>query len=190
MVERIPGLSVLGGARDSIPGVTQPVQQGDKFQFGSLSVSVLDTPCHTSGHVMYQVTSSEEEDPPALFTGDTVFLAGCGRFFEGDATQFHSVVEKLQPLPAETLIFCGHEYSVKNLEFALSVDEENPTLKDKYQWAVERREQALPTIPSTLGEEREYNPFLRYSEPALLKATGQEDPVESLAILRKMKDRF
>ncbi|XP_041978032.1 hydroxyacylglutathione hydrolase, mitochondrial isoform X2 [Aricia agestis] len=150
LVKKHPGLNVYGGD-DRIGALTKKVTHNTKFNIGSLNVECLFTPCHTSGHICYYVTAPEDNVDPAVFTGDTLFLGGCGRFFEGTADQMHkALIEVLGSLPDKTKVFCGHEYSVQNLRFALKVEPNNSDTKSKYDWCTKQRAEKKPTIPSTI----------------------------------------
>ncbi|XP_030646712.1 hydroxyacylglutathione hydrolase-like protein [Chanos chanos] len=190
LVKEIPELRVYGGD-DRIGGLTDKVVGDQELKFNSINVRCLFTPCHTSGHMCYFVWEDGCTDPPAVFTGDTLFIGGCGRFFEGTAEQmYHNLTKVLGTLPQDTKIFCGHEYTVKNLKFALLVEPENEKVKEMLTWAKARDDDDKPTVPSTLHEEFEYNPFLRLSEESVQKFTGKTDPIEVLRVLRKEKDNF
>ncbi|KAL5982252.1 Hydroxyacylglutathione hydrolase cytoplasmic [Asimina triloba] len=144
---------------------------------------------HTKGHISYYV-SSEGVDP-AVFTGDTLFVAGCGKFFEGTAEQmYQSLCVTLGSLPKPTRVFCGHEYTEKNLRFALVVEPENIKTKEKLSWAQHQRQPNLPTIPSTIAEELETNPFMRVDLPELQAKVGCHSPVETLKEIRQLKDNW
>ena len=186
LLAKYPSLTVVGGAHDAdkIFGITQQVAHGDTLQIGALTGRVIHIPCHTRGHVAYVF-----ED--ALFSGDTLFVAGCGRFFEGDAAQMHQALNvEFAKLPGHTRVFCGHEYTASNLRFAVSVEPNNTAAKHKLTWAQAQREQGLSTIPSTLDEERSYNPFMRVTAPDIQQATGSHDPVEVMNQLRTLKNNF
>lgn len=145
-----PALTVYGGD-ERIGALTQKVGHGDTFSIGNLSVRCLFTPCHTTGHICYFVEGSDEADK-AVFTGDTLFLSGCGRFFEGTAEQMYAaLVEKLGVLPGHTKVYCGHEYSLQNLAFARHVEPQNETVQKKIEWCKERRQQNLPTVSEGSG---------------------------------------
>uniref|UniRef100_A0A803VYX0 Hydroxyacylglutathione hydrolase, mitochondrial n=1 Tax=Ficedula albicollis TaxID=59894 RepID=A0A803VYX0_FICAL len=135
LVKMEPGLHVYGG--DSRVGaLTQRVSHLTALKVGSLSVKCLSTPCHTSGHICYYVTKPNSSEPPAVFTGDTLFVGGCGQFFEGTAEQMHTnLTQILGTLPEDTKVFCGHECTVRNLKFALKVEPENEVVKEKLLWA-------------------------------------------------------
>nr|XP_054499355.1 hydroxyacylglutathione hydrolase-like protein isoform X2 [Agelaius phoeniceus] len=159
--------------------------------FGTIRVRCLFTPCHTSGHMCYFMWEDDSPDAPALFSGDTLFVGGCGQFFEGTAEQMHTnLTQILGTLPKDTKIFCGHECTVRNLKFALKVEPENEVVKEKLAWAKQRDDEDLPTVPSTLQEEFLYNPFLRVTEEAVQRFTGRTDPVEVLRALRSHRDNF
>ncbi|XP_044836045.1 hydroxyacylglutathione hydrolase-like protein isoform X2 [Mauremys mutica] len=158
-----PELQVYG-ADERIGALTHKVTHNEELKFGDINVRCLFTPCHTSGHMCYFMWEENSPDAPALFSGDTLFIGGCGKFFEGTAEQMYkNLTEILGALPKDTKVFCGHEYTVRNLKFALKVEPENESVKKKLAWAKLRDDEDLPTVPSTLQEEFHYNPFLRVS---------------------------
>ncbi|KAJ1863083.1 Cytoplasmic glyoxalase II [Coemansia sp. RSA 2703] len=183
IVGEVPSLTVYGG--DSrIPAMTQQLHDGDTFALGSLSVRAIKTFGHTTSSICYYI---EDDDQKVAFTGDTLFVGGCGRLFEGTPQDmYESLNEKLATLPGNTKVYAGHEYTRSNLKFALSVDGENNTLKEK----AKRCESAKCTMPSTIAEELATNPFMRVNQPALQKVAGSTDPVEVLKAIRQMKDNF
>jgi len=193
LAKAISGLKIYGGDK-RVESVTDIAKDGDRFQIGNLEVKVYFTPCHTSGHVLYEIWDADvSKDSHALFTGDTLFVSGCGRFFEGTAQQmYHALSEVVANFPHGTLVYCGHEYTVKNLEFAMTIEPKNPAVNNKLDWARKQRAQNLSTIPSTVGEELTYNPFMRVHEPAVAEAVGLAGaaPIQVLAELRKRKDKF
>ncbi|CAM5142691.1 unnamed protein product [Eretmochelys imbricata] len=185
-----PELQVYG-ADERIGALTHKVTHNEELKFGDINVRCLFTPCHTSGHVCYFMWEENSPDAPAVFSGDTLFIGGCGKFFEGTAEQmYRNLTEILGALPKDTKVFCGHEYTVRNLKFALKVEPENEIVKKKLAWAKLRDDEDLPTVPSTLQEEFHYNPFLRVSEESVQKFTGKTDPVDVLRALRTEKDNF
>nr|XP_014348240.1 PREDICTED: hydroxyacylglutathione hydrolase, mitochondrial isoform X2 [Latimeria chalumnae]XP_014348241.1 PREDICTED: hydroxyacylglutathione hydrolase, mitochondrial isoform X2 [Latimeria chalumnae] len=190
LVNLVSGLKVYGG--DSrIGALSQKVTHLSSFQIGSLSVKCLFTPCHTSGHICYFVTKPNRSEPPAVFTGDTLFVAGCGKFFEGTAEEMYkALIEILGRLPPETRVYCGHEYTINNLKFALHVEPGNEAIKQKLAWAKETYDNGFPTIPSTIAEEFTYNPFMRVREKSVQEHTGKTDPVATMGAIRKEKDGF
>ncbi|PVD31105.1 hypothetical protein C0Q70_10383 [Pomacea canaliculata] len=191
--EKLIGLAgkvpVYGGD-DRIGALTKKVSEGDRFKIGSLDVECLFTPCHTSGHICYLVKDSSGTQP-AVFTGDTLFVAGCGKFFEGTGKQMYmALVHKLAALNKDTKVYCGHEYTVNNLKFAAYVEPKNEAVKSKLAWAQNQRSKHEPTVPSTIGEELEYNPFMRIGEQDVQKHTGKSNPEEVMDYLREEKNNF
>ncbi|XP_067162448.1 hydroxyacylglutathione hydrolase-like protein isoform X2 [Apteryx mantelli] len=185
-----PGLRVYG-ADERIGALTHRVAHGEELAFGAIRVRCLLTPGHTSGHACYFMWEDESPDAPALFSGDALLVGGCGKLCEGTAEQMYaSLAGVLGALPKETKVFCGHEYAVRNLKFALKVEPENEIVKQKLAWAKRRDDEDLPAVPSTLQEEFLYNPFLRVAEEPLRKFTGKTDPVEVLRTLCAEKDNF
>ncbi|EEF41604.1 hydroxyacylglutathione hydrolase cytoplasmic isoform X1 [Ricinus communis] len=191
MKELFPGIQICGGSLDNVKGCTHQLDNGDKLTLGShVNILSLHTPCHTKGHISYYVTGKEGEDP-AVFTGDTLFIAGCGKFFEGTAEQmYQSLCVTLGSLPKPTKVYCGHEYTLKNLQFAQTVEPDNVKIQQKLQWAQKQRQAGLPTIPSTIEEEWETNPFMRADLPELKARVGCESPVETLQKIRQLKDNW
>ncbi|KAM0023673.1 putative hydroxyacylglutathione hydrolase [Helianthus debilis subsp. tardiflorus] len=189
--ELVPGIKVYGGSIDNVKGCTNKVENGDKLSLvADINILSLHTPCHTKGHISYYLTGKEEDDP-AVFTGDTLFVAGCGKFFEGTAEQMHeSLCVTLASLPKQTKVYCGHEYTVKNLQFAQTVEPENAKISQKLSWAQQQRQSGLPTIPSTIGEELEFNPFMRADLPEVQEKVGCKSPVEALRKIRELKDNW
>ncbi|CAI0457333.1 unnamed protein product [Linum tenue] len=191
MREMIPGIKVYGGSLDKVQACTDKVDHGDKISLGAdVNILTLHTPCHTKGHISYYITGKEGEDS-AVFTGDTLFIAGCGKFFEGTAEQMHdSLCVTLASLPKPTQVYCGHEYTVKNLQFAQTVEPDNAKIKQKLSWAQQQRQAGLPTIPSTIEQELETNPFVRADLPEIQSKVGCKSPVEALGKIRQMKDSW
>jgi len=189
LISKVPGLTVLGGD-DRIEGLTKKVSHGEEVSVGGINVKCLLTPCHTSGHVCYYLTQDTDR---AVFTGDTLFLGGCGRFFEGTAPEMQRALNTvLAQLPNDTLVYCGHEYSLQNLAFGAHVESNNQVIMKKIKWCEEQRAMspAMPTVPSTIEEEKEINPFMRVGEASVQAHTGTTDPIETMAALRREKDDF
>ncbi|XP_071516616.1 hydroxyacylglutathione hydrolase, mitochondrial isoform X1 [Panulirus ornatus] len=183
-------LKVVGGD-DRIGALTQKVNHGDSFTIGSLKVECLFTPCHTQGHICYNITSSDPEHKPAVFTGDTLFLGGCGKFFEGNAVEMHrALIEILSALPDHTHVYCGHEYALQNLRFGAHVEPNNPAIQEKISWVQQRRDEGLPSVPSTIGEEKQINPFMRVAEASVQQHAKTSDPVATMAAIRTEKDNW
>ncbi|KAJ2845826.1 Cytoplasmic glyoxalase II [Coemansia erecta] len=179
----VPELAVYGG--DSrVPAMTQQLHDNDTFTLGSLSIRAIKTFGHTTSSICYYI---EDGDDRVAFTGDTLFVGGCGRLFEGSPQDmYESLNVKLAALPGDTKVYAGHEYTRSNFKFALTVDGDNQALRDK----VERCADAQCTMPSTIAEELATNPFMRVHQPGLQKITGTTDPVQVLAVIRQMKDQF
>ena len=188
---RLSGAAVpVYGGDDRVQALSHKVSGKDVLEVGRLRVRVLETPCHTSGSVSYLVEGGEGR-PGAVFTGDTLFLGGCGRFFEGTAPQMQQALNKvLGALPDDTQVFCGHEYTVANLKFAQHVEPDNQDVAHRLAWAAKQREQGLNTVPGTIGEERRTNPFMRTAVPQVAKQTGKHDPDDVMLALREMKNNF
>ncbi|XP_034174426.1 transmembrane protein 104 homolog isoform X2 [Osmia lignaria lignaria] len=181
-------LQVYGGD-DRIDALTHKVKHNDTFNIGRLQVKCLATPCHTTGHICYYVVG--DQNPPALFSGDTLFAGGCGRFFEGTAEQMYTALIKiLGSLPDETKVYCGHEYTGNNLKFGKFVEPENSAIHRKMEWVRIQREKNHPTVPSTIQEEKLTNPFMRVHEKSVMDHTEQKDPIQTMAFLRREKDNF
>ncbi|CAG9864971.1 unnamed protein product [Phyllotreta striolata] len=189
LVKKYPGpLQIIGGDQ-RIGALNTLVKDGDSFNIGNIKVDCIYTPCHTTGHICYYLSTPNQV--PAVFTGDTLFVAGCGRFFEGTPEQMYTaLVEKLSRLPDDTRVFCGHEYTVQNLKFAQTVDSNNPQVHRKFEWAVDKRSKGEPTIPSSIGEEKATNPFMRVTLPEIQTQAGCNSPIAAMQTIRKQKDNF
>eukprot|EP01027_Heterolobosea_sp_BB2_P000557 GEZU01000800.1.p1 GENE.GEZU01000800.1~~GEZU01000800.1.p1 ORF type:complete len:318 (-),score=89.35 GEZU01000800.1:105-1058(-) len=186
-----PNLDIIGSKMEQIPASTISVVEGDKFKIGNHEVEVLFTPCHTRGHILYLVKGNKDKnEPDHLFCGDTLFVGGCGRFFEGDGSQMYKNMSKIAQLKPDTKVYPGHEYTVKNLEFALTIEPDNQALKDKYAWAKAKRANNESTIPSTVGEELSYNPFMRTDHKSVQARVQADDPVTAITKIRRLKDNF
>ncbi|CAG8610015.1 10071_t:CDS:2, partial [Paraglomus occultum] len=182
-IRKYPGLKVYGGD-NRIPGMNHKVEDGEVLKVGDISIKALHTPGHTTGSFSFYLTDKEEK---AVFTGDALFIGGCGKFFEGTAADmYNSLIKTLGSLPPSTKVYCGHEYTANNLKFAATVDPHNQVLENKI--SIVSNQQC--TIPSTIGDELKFNPFMRVHEEAIKNATGKSDPVEVMGILREMKDNF
>ncbi|XP_046815680.1 hydroxyacylglutathione hydrolase, mitochondrial isoform X1 [Vespa crabro] len=188
MVKKFENLQVYGGD-DRVGALNCKVQHNDTFNIGNLNVQCLATPCHTTGHICYYITG--EGDTPAVFTGDTLFVGGCGRFFEGTADQMYkALIDILGKLPNETKVYCGHEYTGTNLKFGILVEPNNEAIRQKMEWAHSQREKNCPTIPSTIENEKLTNPFMRVHEQSVMEHAKENDPIKTMAYLRRKKDNF
>lgn len=143
-----------------VPGVDQALGEGEVFSLGKSEARILEVPGHTLGAIAYYF-----EQARAVFTGDTLFSAGCGRLFEGTAANMWESLGRLRELPDDTLLYCGHEYTRNNLKFALSLDPESKELRRKLAEVESLCRNGKPTIPSTMGEEKRLNPFLKAADP-------------------------
>ncbi|CAH2307414.1 hydroxyacylglutathione hydrolase, mitochondrial isoform X1 [Pelobates cultripes] len=190
LVKMVSGLKVYGG--DSrIGALNQKISHLSTFKIGSLHIKCLSTPCHTSGHICYFVTKPGSTEQPAVFTGDTLFVAGCGKFFEGTPEEMYkALIETLGRLPPETRVYCGHEYTINNLKFARHVEPNNEAVKEKLVWAKETYNNGEPTIPSTIAQEFTFNPFMRVREKSVQQHAGKDDPIATMGAIRKEKDNF
>ncbi|KAG0034606.1 hypothetical protein BGZ81_003919 [Podila clonocystis] len=185
LIAKKPGLAVYG-ADARIPEINYVVKDKEEFKVGALTIQALWTHCHTKGCVSYYIKDGAER---VVFTGDTLFLSGCGRFFEGTAADmYNSLLHILATLPVETKVYCGHEYTKANLRFAHHVEPNNQHIAQKLQWCMD--ENVTSTIPGTIGEELLCNPFLRVNEPSLQALTGKSDPIDVMHVLREMKNNF
>ncbi|XP_078408795.1 putative hydrolase PNKD isoform X1 [Cetorhinus maximus] len=170
---------VYGTSRDNIPGLTNPILDKETIEVGNLRFQVFLTPGHTVGHVIYVLAGNPPDSPACLFSGDLIFLSGCGRIFEGSSSLMLSSLDIVASLSDETLLWPGHEYAQDNLMFAASVEPNNLAIFNKLDWVLHQRHEKHCTCPSTIGEEKEYNPFLR---------THSSDLHDALAIERKLNE--
>lgn len=187
-VREATGCAIYGpkGEADRIETLDTCVEEGDVIRLGNITARVLDTPGHTSGHVVYIVDSAN-----LAFVGDTLFALGCGRLFEGTPGQMWTSLQKLKALPGETLIYCAHEYTAANAAFALSVDPDNSDLQAYASEIRDQRSQGRPTVPTRLDREKNTNPFLRADEERLQTAVGRPgDEIGTFAEIRERKNRF
>lgn len=192
LLEHFPNAIVYGGAEDRgrIPRQQVFLQAADRVTFGDRSAEVLFVPGHTRAHIAYYFPPVQAGETGDLFCGDTLFAGGCGRLFEGTPTQMIHSLSKLRSLPDQTRVWCAHEYTLKNLQFALTVDPQNQELQRRFAQVQVMRNQSESTIPSWLGEEKQTNPFLRWDQPSLQSRVKSSDPVQTFARLRGMKDQF
>lgn len=172
---------------DRVAGIDVDVGDGDKVFLGNTNAEVLDTPGHTRGHIAFWFPDSH-----ALFCGDTLFVLGCGRTFEGTAEQMWASLQKLRNLPDKTRVFCAHEYTQANAKFAVTIEPTNVNLVRRVEDIDNLRAQGQPTVPSILEDEKSCNPFLRCDVPEVASAVSlsADSPVSVFAKLRSMKDNF
>lgn len=186
-------VQIFGNADDAerIPGLTNGVRDGDRFDVGGLEAVAIFVPAHTSGHLAYHFP-----DAGVVFTGDTLFAAGCGRLFEGKPAEMMRSLAKLASLPDESRVYCGHEYTVRNLEFATLLEPGNQAISEKLRWARAQRAAGQPTVPTTILSEKQTNPFLRVQSAELRASVRErepgvgEDDVAIFAGVRRLKDSF
>lgn len=185
---------VHGPARERIPEPLVRHVDGDTVEVLGVRFEVIDVPGHTAGHIAY-FTSDLGDGQPALFCGDTLFSGGCGRLFEGTPAQMSVSLGRLAALPGETRVCCAHEYTLSNLKFANAVEPANAELAAYAAWCEARRAAGLPTLPSSIGRERQVNPFLRCAEPEVIRSArshgaDSDQPVAVLAAIRQWKNDF
>jgi hydroxyacylglutathione hydrolase len=181
--------TIVGPRADAarIPGIDVAVGEGDVVEIGAHRANVFDTPGHTRGHIVYHFAEAH-----AAFVGDTLFALGCGRLFEGTPGQMWSSLAKILRWPDDTRIYCAHEYTQSNARFALTVEPQNRALRARADAVAKLRAAGKPTVPSTLGEERATNPFLRAASAELRATIGlpAAGDVEVFAKTRALKDAF
>ena len=179
------GAKVVGP--DSVKGVDLVLKGGDTIEFAGQQVEILHTPGHTMDMLNYHLPGEK-----VVFTGDTLFVMGCGRLFEGMPAQMWESLQKLMALPGETMIYCAHEYTLASVAFAVTVDPENEALANRSEIVKAQRDQGLATVPSRLDIELATNPFLRPADPGIRKVLGMEEAsdAEVFAEIRKRKDNF
>lgn len=183
------GCTIVGPGRDAsrIPGIDVRVAEGDRYMLGPHAVDVLETPGHTTGHIVYHLP-----DDGVAFVGDTLFALGCGRLFEGSPDQMWSSLQKILALPDDTRLYCAHEYTAANAKFALTVEPGNAELVERAGEIEKLRAAGRPTIPTTVALERATNPFLRPTSDNLRATLGlaAAGDIEVFARTRELKDAF
>ncbi len=192
LLQVFPAAVVYGGAEDRgrIPGQQVFLQEGDRVCLGDRTGEVFFVPGHTRAHIAYYFPPNSAEEMGDLFCGDTLFSGGCGRLFEGTPAQMVHSLSKLRNLPDNTRVWCAHEYTLKNLQFNLTVDGNNPDLQQRFTEVKAARDRGEATIPAILGMEKRTNPFLRWDDPGLRTTTKAQDDIQTFARLRGMKDHF
>ncbi len=186
------GLEVVGHVSDRgrVPAQTREVDTGDTVRVGDVEASCIHIPGHTLGAVAYFVSTDAAR---VVFTGDTLFCAGCGRMFEGTPAQMHASLARLATLPGDTRVFCGHEYTESNLRFAAHVEPDNAAIAPARERAQALRSRGEPAIGTTVDEERQVNPFLRPGSATIRATLGvrqDADDVTAFAAIRAAKDAF
>jgi hydroxyacylglutathione hydrolase len=195
LLARFP-VPVFGPGLENIPGVSRPLSGGESIEVAELGIGfeIIAVPGHTRGHIAYYGPSLGADG--ALFCGDTLFGAGCGRLFEGSPAQMHESLARLAVLPAPTLVYCAHEYTQSNLRFALAVEPGSVAAQRRSELVASERAAGRATIPTRIAVELETNPFLRWDAPAVRAAAAGRlghapaDAVETFAAIREWKNRF
>lgn len=190
-----PSIRVIGPRNPAIDTLTGQVATGDRVDVLGCEFQVLEVPGHTLDHIAF-FHRGDADQPPLLFCGDTLFAGGCGRLFEGTPAQMHHSLTQLAALPADTVVYCAHEYTQANLRFARAADPENRALAEREAEVAALRRESRPSVPSRLSVERATNPFLRCEEQTLvdnLRRQGKwqgDHPEAVFAALRSWKDEF
>jgi hydroxyacylglutathione hydrolase len=174
-IKAATGCTITGPAAEAarIPTLDRLVSEGDTVTLGEVIAQVLEVPAHTAGHIAYHFPKEQ-----AAFVGDTLFAMGCGRLFEGNAEQMHANLQRLAALPAETAVYCAHEYTLSNARFAVTADPDNTALRTRFAEVEAARSRGEATVPTSIALERATNPFMRATSAA------------ALAELRSAKDAF
>lgn len=174
-LQKLYNIDILGPGHDTtrIPGLTHGVSGGENFQFGGHTVQVMDTPGHTTSHIIYYISTAG-----AAFVGDTIFVLGCGRLFEGTPAQMYDSLQMICALPPETKLYCAHEYTLANAKFAVTVEPDNKDLMSYVASAKNLRDQGISTVPTTVKMELKTNPFVR------------ADNAQRMGEIRRAKDNF
>jgi hydroxyacylglutathione hydrolase len=180
-------LDLIGGPESNIPGIDQVVKDGDKINIGDSRATAIQIPGHTLDQIAFWF-----EKEKIVFTGDTLFSIGCGRIFEGNPKMMWDSLCKLRDLPSDTKVYCGHEYTEKNIEFALSLEPDNSKLKNFQAEIIEVRKKNQPTMPSTIKNEALLNPFLRADEQSFKDSLGMSNSseIDVFTEIRKRKDNY
>lgn len=188
-LQDIFGCQIIGPAAEAerVPGIRHKVRGGDSFKFALRDVSVIDTPGHTKGHIAYHIASDY-----LAFVGDTLFALGCGRILEGSAGEMWASLDRLRKLPGFTQFHCGHEYTLANAKFGLTIEPGNRALQQRAEAVARMRERGEMTLPATMAEECRTNVFLRPDNPEIRKTLGMEGASDAavFAEIRRRKDAF
>lgn len=187
LVRQHPEVNVVGPASEPVPTLTHEVRAGDQIELFGEVFLILGLPGHTHGHIGYVGDGK-------LFCGDVLFSAGCGRVFEGTMEEMYTSLNKICALSEETEVYCAHEYTASNIAFALAVEPDNELLQQYRDKVNRRRGQNVPTIPTTIRQEKWINPFLRTDQPSIIKSvtnrTRKTDPLSIFTALREWKNEF
>lgn len=183
--KKFPGVTVYGGS-SQVAGLTKQVEDKESFKIGDIDVKCLATPCHTQDSICFHVQDPSSGDE-GVFTGDTLFIGGCGRFFEGTPDEMDKSLSYLGTLPDKTVVYNGHEYTCGNVAFALSVDSSNEAIQRLSDLS---KKEKITTGKTTIGDEKAWNVFMRLDTEPVLKATGAKDRTSAMAQLREMKNSY
>ena len=192
-LKRATGARVSGPTDEHVPGCDRPLGDGATISVLGLTFTVMATPGHTLGHIVFHAALAPT---PLLFTGDTLFAGGCGRLFEGTPQQMHHSLQRLAALPDETEVYCAHEYTLSNLRFAQAVEPASEAVNRRLEQVTRLRQANRISLPTNIGLERLTNPFLRTAETSVKQkideriASAQGGPVAVFAALRQWKDNF
>jgi hydroxyacylglutathione hydrolase len=191
-LKRKTGCDVLGPNDYRIPCMDRFVKEGETLEFGPVRIQVMATPGHTKSHVSYYMSAWDDKNQGMVWTGDTLFLGGCGRLFEGRPEIMWNSLCRLAALPEEVLVYCGHEYAVINYSFASMIEPGNRVVKEKLAGYTEMRKAGKETVPSTIAQEKMTNPFLRSGTPEMKQALNMPNAssAEVFAELRMRKDTY
>lgn len=184
-LKRDTGCHIVGPLAEAqkIPGIDEAVAEGDTFKWGSFDVTVIETPGHTKGHIIYWIPAAK-----VAFVGDTLFAMGCGRVNEGTMADMWSGLAKLSKLPGDTMLYCGHEYTASNARFALTIEPENEALQSRAKLVEALRADGKPTLPTRLDLELATNPFLRVKSAAIRQRLGMET-AEDWQVFGELRER-
>jgi hydroxyacylglutathione hydrolase len=189
-------MPVYGPTRETIPHCSHALSDGEIVELPALDayLEVLDVPGHTAGHIAYYQPPAEDSGTGLLFCGDSLFTGGCGRLFDGTLEQMHASLQRIRTLPDNTQVYCTHEYTEANLEFARIAEPENLLLQERQQTVQAQRRRGEPTVPALLGLEKATNPFLRSDQPALIRSAEDfaghplHSSAEVFTTVRRWKD--
>ena len=189
-------VTVYGPENSPFTDCQRKLRQGDEVSVFGFNFRVLEVPGHTLDHIAYYCETPPDAPQPLVFCGDTLFAAGCGRIFEGTPPMMYKSLQKLAALPESTRVYCTHEYTLANLDFAATAEPDNEELQRRVISARQTRDRGLPTLPSSMAREMATNPFLRCAEPGLAAAASSRagaalnDPVAVFTTIRQWKDSF
>jgi hydroxyacylglutathione hydrolase len=187
---------VYGPGSSPFSGIDHALHDGDSFELFGKVLQIREIPAHTLDHISYYCAPMAQQDTPQLFCGDTLFLAGCGRLFEGTATQLQQAMDYFATLPDATEVYCTHEYSLANLAFAAAVEPDNADIQASTAHCQSLRAKAKPTLPSVIGTEKRINPFMRTRTESIRASASQHagrtlmEPADIMAVIRQWKNQY